>query len=334
MKIAIVILNWNGKQLLKDFLPSLTKYSNDHPIYVIDNNSKDNSVNFITKNYPNVNIIKNNKNYSYAKGYNTGLKNIDADLFCLLNNDVEVTLNWLSPILEAFRTNKSLVIAQPKILDYNKNNKFEYAGAAGGYIDFLGYSYCRGRVYSTIESDIGQFNQNSEIFWASGACFFIKKSVFDQFNGFDEEFVCHMEEIDLCWRIHNYDSTLKKMYIHNSVVFHIGGATLSNSSSIKTFYNFRNSISMIVKNSSLKNLFVIIITRFIIDIFIALFYLINLKFKHFLAVLLAYFNSILILPFNFIKRNYNKNHKYYVIKSVIFNYLILKKKVFSELNNS
>ena len=158
MKIAIVILNWNGKQLLKDFLPSLTKYSNDHPIYVIDNNSKDNSVNFITKNYPNVNIIKNNKNYSYAKGYNTGLKNIDADLFCLLNNDVEVTLNWLSPILEAFRTNKSLVIAQPKILDYNKNNKFEYAGAAGGYIDFLGYSYCRGRVYSTIESDIGQFN--------------------------------------------------------------------------------------------------------------------------------------------------------------------------------
>jgi len=331
MNLAIVILNWNGKKLLEEFLPSLIKHSKGHSIYIIDNKSSDNSINFINKTYPEVNIIKNKKNYGYAKGYNIGLKEIDADIFCLLNNDVKVTENWLIPIIKAFKKDSSIVVAQPKILDYNNKKSFEYAGAAGGYIDFFGYSYCRGRIHSTIELDKGQYNENTNIFWASGSCFFIRKDIFNNLTGFDEKFVCHMEEIDLCWRINNYDSKLKKIFIHNSKVFHKGGATLSNSSSKKTFYNFRNSISMIVKNASISNLFIILLTRIIIDSLILFNFLITLKIKHVLAIVLAYLNSILILPKNFIKRNNNKKHKHYVIKSIIFNYLILKKRIFSQL---
>ena len=198
MKIAIVILNWNGVKLLEEFLPSVVNFSEDNPIYIIDNNSDDLSVDFIKKNHPNINIIVNNENFGYAKGYNEGLKKVDEEVYCLLNNDVQVTKGWLNPIIKEFESDNSLAVVQPKVLDYKNKNKFEYAGAAGGFIDYYGYPYCRGRIFDSVELDNGQYDQNIDIFWASGACFFIKKEVFNNLKGFDENFYCHMEEIDLC----------------------------------------------------------------------------------------------------------------------------------------
>ena len=194
MRIAIVILNWNGIKLLEKFLPSVVKYSENHTIYVIDNNSDDKSIDFITNNFPDVKIIKNEINYGYAKGYNKGLKHVKEEIYCLLNNDVEVTKNWINPVLKEFVENIKTVVVQPKILNYDKREFFEYAGAAGGFIDYYGYPYCRGRIFNEIEQDNGQYDQNIDIFWASGACFFIRKEVFNSLNGFDEHFYNHMEE--------------------------------------------------------------------------------------------------------------------------------------------
>ena len=225
MKIAIVILNWNGLRHLEEFLPSIVKFSDENPIHIIDNNSTDSSVEFIKKYYPKINLIINSKNYGFAKGYNQGLKNIKEEVFCLLNNDVQVSENWLIPVIKEFKNNDSLAIAQPKILDYKNKNKFEYAGAAGGFIDYFGYPYCRGRIFNEIEEDNGQYDQNIDIFWASGACFFIRKNIFEKLNGFDENFGTHMEEIDLCWRLTNLNLDYKKRFIYKSEVYHLGGGS-------------------------------------------------------------------------------------------------------------
>ena len=179
MKIAVVILNWNGLKLLKEFLPSVVNYSDDNPIYIIDNHSDDLSLDYIKANYPNINIILNAENFGYAKGYNEGLKEVNEEVYCLLNNDVEVTKGWLDPVIKEFSSNKLISVIQPKILDYKNKNKFEHAGAAGGFIDYYGYPYCRGRVFDEVEHDNGQYDQDIDIFWASGACFFIKKEVFN-----------------------------------------------------------------------------------------------------------------------------------------------------------
>ena len=227
MKIAIVILNWNGLKHLKKFLPSIVKYSDKNPIYIIDNCSTDNSVKFIKKYYPNIKLIINSKNYGYAKGYNLGLKEVKEEVYCLLNNDVQVTDGWLTPVIEEFDKNKSVVIAQPKILDFNEKDKFEYAGAAGGFIDYFGYPYCRGRIFNKLEKDKGQYDQDIDIFWASGACFFIRKETFQLINGFDENFINHMEEIDLCWRLSNLKPNLQKRFLFKSVVYHLGGGSLN-----------------------------------------------------------------------------------------------------------
>ena len=240
MKVAVVILNWNGKELLKKFLPSVKEHSKEATIYVADNASTDDSVAFLKLNYPEIKIIENNHNYCYAQGYYDALQDIDEDLFCLLNNDIEVTENWLTPILSEFKKNKKTAIIQPKILDYNNKDYFEYAGAAGGYIDKFAYPYCRGRIFNTIEKDKHQYNDHKTIFWASGACLFIRKTIFQTLNGFDASFFAHMEEIDLCWRAYNLDYQTK--YIGDSIVFHVGGATLQNTNPKKTYLNFRNSL--------------------------------------------------------------------------------------------
>ena len=203
MKLAIVILNWNGKALLETFLPSSIEYSSGYEIYVVDNASTDTSIQFLESKYPLINCIKLSKNLGYANGYNESLKQINADVYCLLNSDIEVTKNWLTDVVDIFYNEANTHIVQPKILDYNKKNYFEYAGAGGGYIDKLGYPYCRGRIFDSIEEDKGQYDDRIEIFWASGACLFIRASSFKALGGFDKTFFAHMEEVDLCWRANN-----------------------------------------------------------------------------------------------------------------------------------
>ncbi|MEM6686591.1 MAG: glycosyltransferase family 2 protein, partial [Bacteroidota bacterium] len=246
MNIAIVILNWNGKELLAQFIPKVLNYSDDATIYVADNASADDSIDYIQTNFPTVKIIQNAQNGGYAKGYNDALPFVEEEIFCLLNSDIEVTENWLAPIRSEFEKHADTAIIQPKILDFKQKTHFEYAGAAGGYIDKYGYPFCRGRIFHTLEEDKGQYNTTEEIFWASGACFFIRKTVFEELGGFDEDFFAHQEEIDLCWRAFNLG--YKAKYISESVVYHVGGATLDSTNPQKTYLNFRNSLCMLAKN--------------------------------------------------------------------------------------
>ena len=203
IKIAVVVLNWNGKALLEKFLSYLIKYSQEATVFVVDNASTDNSVKFIKSYFPTVNVIVNSINGGYAKGYNDALKRINAEYFVLINSDIEVTDGWLTPILTIMDNDKQISACQPKILDYNTKNAFEYAGASGGYIDNLGYPFCRGRIFKITETDKGQYNDVMEVFWATGACFFVRASHFWEVGGLDEDFFAHQEEIDLCWRLKN-----------------------------------------------------------------------------------------------------------------------------------
>ena len=345
MKIGIVILNYNGVDLLKKFLPSVINNSEKHQIYVIDNNSNDNSVDFVEKNFKEIIIIRNEENYGFAKGYNEGLKQINEEVVCLLNNDVEVTTNWLNPVLKTFQKEIETVVVQPKILDFKNKNMFEYAGAAGGFIDYYGYPYCRGRIFGEIEKDNGQYDDDIEIFWASGACFFIRKNVFDELNGFDENFYCHMEEIDLCWRIENLQKGYKKKFIHNCTVYHLGGGSLDYNDPKKLFYNVRNHKWMLIKNTNESytyNLNPFSVFRVItwINFLFVLNNLLSLKFSHSIEIIKGYFSvwgvkdgKTINLDHNYyLLRSDNKKPKYYVIYSIIYNYLILRKRKFSELN--
>ncbi len=320
MNIAIVILNWNGKTLLEQFLPSVIAHSKGAMVYVADNASTDDSVAFVESGFPSVKIIKNAENGGYAKGYNDALKHVEADVFCLLNSDVEVTPNWLNPIIETFKTHPSTAIIQPKLLDFKKKDHFEYAGAAGGFIDKFGYPYCRGRIFNTIEKDQGQFDDVTEIFWASGACLFVKRNVFFELGGFDEHFFAHMEEIDLCWRAKNVGYSVK--YVGASTVYHVGGATLSNSNPKKTFLNFRNSLFALTKNAT-GPIFIKILARLILDGIAGVKFLVELKPRHVLSILKAhlhFYNSYnrLLKQRKLIK---NKN-SYYHKTSIVFDYFI------------
>ncbi len=317
--IAIVILNWNGKALLEVFLPSVITHSEAASIYVVDNASTDDSAAFIASHFPQVKWIQNSTNGGYAKGYNDALKHVEAPLLCLLNNDIEVSKGWLAPILDAFNSNDTIAITQPKILDHKNKTRFEYAGAAGGFIDKYGYPYCRGRIFEHIEEDTGQYNDLMEIFWASGACLFIKNPVFRALDGFDESFFAHMEEIDLCWRAFNQGH--KVYYVGDSTVYHVGGATLSNSNPKKTYLNFRNSLFTIVKNT--QHPFFIVIIRLILDGIAGFRFLIKLQWLHFVAILKAHFSFYRHLP-KLIKarRSLQKRSGYYQITSIVWSYFI------------
>lgn len=327
MKIAIVILNWNGKTLLQKFLPSVVEHSKEAEIYVADNASTDDSVEFVKTNFPSVKIIQNKKNGGYAKGYNDALKHIDADVFCLLNSDVEVTKNWLDPIQTEFQNNPETVIVQPKILDYKDKTRFEYAGAAGGFIDKFGYPYCRGRIFTTIEQDLGQYNDTSEIFWASGACFFIRKNSFETLGGFDESFFAHMEEIDLCWRAFNLG--FKSKYIGSSTVYHVGGATLQSNNPQKTYLNFRNSLYTLVKNAH-GNLLFLVFIRLVLDGIAGIKFLLELKGKHTLSILKAHFSFYVQIPTLIRDRKSSKNRSnYYQKTSIVISYFLFNHKTFN-----
>ncbi|MBD0832128.1 glycosyltransferase family 2 protein [Aestuariibaculum sediminum] len=329
MKLAIVILNWNGKNLLEQFLPSVVKYSKEAEIYVADNASTDDSLHFLETHFPSVNIIKNSENGGYAKGYNDALKHIDADIYCLLNSDIEVTKHWLMPVIELFLKEPRTAILQPKILDFKNKTQFEYAGAAGGFIDKYGYPYCRGRIFETIEPDLGQFNDTTEIFWASGACLFIRQDVFKTLNGFDESFFAHMEEIDLCWRAKNCGYTVK--YIGLSTVYHVGGATLNNQNPKKTFLNFRNSLFALTKNAT-SPLFPKILLRLVLDGIAGIKFVIQMKPKHALAIIKGHFSFYSHLPRLLKLRKEIKNKaKYYNRTSIVFDYFVNRKKHFKSL---
>jgi GT2 family glycosyltransferase len=331
LKTAIVILNWNGKKLLEQFLPSIVKFSSDEAeIYVADNASEDTSISYIKHHFPCVKIIKNTENGGYAKGYNDALQKINADIYCLINSDVEVTQNWLNPILTVFNTDENTAIIQPKILAFKDKTNFEYAGAAGGFIDLYGYPYCRGRVFNDIEKDRNQFNDISEIFWASGACFFIRSKVYHQLNGFDEDYFAHQEEIDLCWRTQNIGYRVK--YVGNSTVFHVGGATLKETDPQKTFLNFRNSLLNVVKNVPKKWFLFVVFSRLLLDAIAGFKFILELRPIHTLAILKAHF-SFYRNFYKFLKKRkvLQKKSNYNLHTSIVWQYFILGRKKFKDL---
>ncbi|WP_417941664.1 glycosyltransferase family 2 protein [Flavobacterium sp. RS13.1] len=331
-KIAVVILNWNGIKLLEQFLPSVIRFSPDAAIYVADNASTDDSLKFVQHHFPTVKIIKNTGNHGFAKGYNDALKEVNAEIYALVNSDIEVTENWLKPIIETFEAEKQTAIIQPKILDFKNKEYFEYAGAGGGFIDKYGYPFCRGRIFDTIEKDKGQYDDACEIFWASGACFFIRKEVYDELEGFDESFFAHQEEIDLCWRAANEGHIIK--YHPKSVVYHVGGATLQQGNPKKTYLNFRNSLLMLVKNLPKRELFFIILFRMILDGIAGIRFLTQGKLKHTLAVLHAHFSFYCMSVSYLKKRKDFQIQKYYTVKSIVFIYYIKKLTFFKEIFNT
>ncbi len=331
MKTAIVILNWNGEKLLEQFLPSIVNFSaNEAVIYVADNASTDASIAFVKDFFPAVNIVENVLNGGYAKGYNNALQSIEADIYCLINSDVAVTKNWLPPILEVFKKEKNTAIIQPKILDFKNQKKFEYAGAGGGFIDFFGYPYCRGRIFNNLEVDNHQFNDVTDIFWASGACFFIRANVYHQLNGFDEDYFAHQEEIDLCWRTQNISLAVK--YVGTSTVYHVGGATLQETNPHKTYLNFRNSLLNIVKNVPKNRFLFLIFFRLLLDGIAGLKFLIELRPIHTFAILKAHL-SFYRNFFKFLRKRkkLQKKVNYNIHTSIVWQYFIMRRKKFKDL---
>ncbi|MEA9415640.1 glycosyltransferase family 2 protein [Flavobacterium sp. PL02] len=331
-KIAVVILNWNGVKLLEQFLPSVIQFSPEATIYVADNASTDTSITYVKEHFPTVKIVVNTGNHGFAQGYNDALQHIDAEIYALINSDIEVTENWLQPILDTFAKEPKTAIIQPKILDFKNKAFFEYAGAAGGFIDKYGYPFCRGRIFDTVEKDNNQYDDNCELFWASGACFFIRSIVYKELNGFDEGFFAHQEEIDLCWRAINLGHTIK--YNSQSVVYHVGGATLQQGNPRKTFLNFRNSLLMLTKNLPKQGFYGIIFARLVLDGIAGVQFFVQGKFKHTWAIIKAHFSFYSLFSEYYKKRSIFQTRKYYMIKSVVFLYYVTKNRVFKDIFNS
>lgn len=316
MNVAIVILNWNGKNWLEKFLPNVIEHSQNSDIYIIDNASTDDSVSFLKENFASVKIIINDKNYGFAGGYNEGLKKVDSEIYCLLNSDVEVTENWIFPVLNLFQNDDNIAAIQPKILDYNRRNYFEFAGAGGGLIDNLGYPFCRGRIFENLEEDLGQYNDETEIFWASGCCFFIRSKDFWAQNGFDARFFAHQEEIDLCWRLKNEGK--KIYYTGKSTVYHVGGGTLNKQSAQKTYLNIRNNFSMLLKNLPFPNLLWIVFLRLLLDGFAGIYLGCKNGISHFWAVIRAHFAFYAQISQTLKLRQKMQISKYYQAKWLVF----------------
>lgn len=319
MKIAIAILNWNGKSWLEKFLPNVLENSQSAEVYVIDNASTDDSVAYISTYFPSVKIVVNQQNHGFAGGYNEGLKQIHSDIYCLLNSDVEVTPGWLDPVAILFEKNPDIAAIQPKILDYNRKNFFEFAGAGGGLIDNLGYPYCRGRVFENVEEDKGQYNDETEIFWASGCCLFIRSEDFWNQNGFDARFFAHQEEIDLCWRLKN--SGRKIYYTGKSAIYHVGGGTLQKQNPRKTYLNIRNNLSMMLKNLPSGKLYLIFI-RLCLDGIAGIYFMFKHGFSHTWAVIKAHFGFYAQLPGTLKLRQQNQIKDYYQSKWLIFKHFL------------
>ena len=286
--IAVVILNWNGAKYLKRFLPSVISNSPEADVIVIDNCSSDDSVQLLKTEFENVQAVVLDKNYGFAEGYNRGLQNLDYEYLVLLNSDVEVPENWLAPQITYLNSDPKLVACAPLILSYAEQDCFEYAGAAGGYLDKDGFAFCAGRIFYAFEKNTGQYNTNREVFWASGAALTIKSSAWKEVNGFDGTFFAHMEEIDLCWRLKNRG--YKIGVCGEAKVYHIGGGTLDRQSSFKTYLNFRNNLFLLLKNHLSSALLPFILRRMILDGIAGIRFLTEGNFAYFFAVLKAHFH--------------------------------------------
>ena len=290
MKVAVVLLNYNGAELLPRFLPSVVNHSKEAEIWVIDNGSTDSSLTWLSTNHPEVRQIRLEKNYGFCTGYNDGLKQIQADVYVLLNSDVEVTSGWLNGPLSLLKEDVNIAAVQPKILSYRHRDLFEYAGAGGGFLDELCYPYCRGRIFDQLEKDSGQYNDCCEVMWGSGACLFVRSSVYEEQGGLEPTFFAHMEEIDLCWRIRR--SGKKIFYCGTSTVYHLGGGTLPVSSPRKTYLNFRNNLSLMVRNLRLSALLWILPSRFVLDHIAAVKFFLEGNGASSLSVLKAWINFL------------------------------------------
>lgn len=337
-KIAIVILNWNGKKLFDNFLPSVIKYSStdDAEIIVADNGSTDESVDYLKRVFPSVRIIDLKTNFGFAEGYNQALSMVNAKYLVLLNSDVKVTEGWIESCITRFEEDDKIAVIQPKILSYNNPEYFEYAGAAGGFIDKFGYPFCRGRILNRIEEDLGQYNLPTPIFWASGACMFVRSDAFIAAGGFDGDFWAHMEEIDLCWRIKSIG--YKIVYQPESVVYHLGGGTLSYGSPQKIYLNFRNNLWMLFKNLPKHQFKRIFLIRMILDGVAAVKFILGLNFREFWAVIKAHASFYRNLGVLLQKRRKTqrliviKEHNEIYPKSIMWDFFILRKRKFSKLN--
>ncbi|MEM8893088.1 MAG: glycosyltransferase family 2 protein [Bacteroidota bacterium] len=332
-RIAVCILNYNGAQLLRQFLPSVIDFSPEANIYVIDNQSTDESLKVLKEEFSEVDLIINEENYGFTGGYNHGLKHVGEELIVLLNSDVEVTKNWLVPLISTFE-DQSVAACQPKILAQRQKGSFEYAGASGGFIDWLGYPYCRGRIFETIEEDHGQYDEPIQIFWASGACMVVRKEVFEQVGGFDLTFFAHMEEIDLCWRMQT--SGYRIMSNPSSIVYHVGGETLSKENPRKTYLNFRNSATMLYKNTYDSSVYWKFALKMSLDLTAAFKFWKDNTFAHFMAVINAYVDFFKDLRAKRIikyEQAVTKNATLSTIdkKIIVIQYYLQGKKKFSDL---
>lgn len=337
MKTSVIILNWNGERFLKQYLPTLIKCTSDTDteIIVADNGSTDNSLALMREEFPAIRLILFDKNYGFAEGYNKALAQIDSEYSVLLNSDVEVTQDWLSPLVSFMENNKDVAACQPKILAFYDRTRFEHAGAAGGFIDKFGFPFCRGRIFAEVEKDARQYDDIIDIFWASGACLFIRTETFIKEGGFDSDFFAHMEEIDLCWRLNARGYRI--VCVPQSVVYHVGGGTLNAEHPHKTFLNFRNNLLLLYKNLPQRKLYPILFARFFFDYVAAIQLYTTGKKQNAISVMKARSEfSKMKLSFrkkrkeNLLKATTN-DLKGLITKSIVVGYYLFGKKKYSDI---
>lgn len=331
--LSVALLNYNGKHHLETYLPSVVKFSAPYEIILIDNGSTDGSLQYVRENYPFIKVIAYDQNYGFCGGYNKALKIIESDYVVLLNTDVRVTENWIEPVFNYLKENPQIKAAQPKILDDKNPELFEYAGGAGGYLDVLAYPFCRGRIFESIEKDYGQYDDNRLVSWASGSCLFIHTQTFNKLGGLDERFFAHMEEIDLCWRIWN--TGYQVAYCGESKVFHLGGGTLNKSQPRKTYLNFRNGLSIILKNESHTNLIWKLPLRILLDWLAVLKFSVQSGPSHGWAIIRAHWSFSTHLAGNLkLRTNKKANTRVYYQKLLVWQYFALARSKFSDLPGS
>lgn len=334
MQVGIVILNWNGRKLLEKYLPSVMEHSTGHTVYVADNGSTDDSIIWLKDTYPQINILQMPTNQGYAGGYNQALTQVTEELVCLLNNDVAVTPHWIEPMISLFQEHPALAAAQPMLLSDLDRNKYDYAGAAGGFLDSFAYPYCKGRIFHHIENLEPTYTTDLQLDWASGAALFVKKSLFFEVGGFDTTYFAHQEEIDLCWRLRHAGYQIGVS--HLSKVFHLGGGTLSAFDPKKSFYNFRNSLFNIVKNDHRNYWWGILLIRMLLDGIAGLRFLAKFQGAHFLSILKAHGSFYKGLPAAYTRRKQIKKTSkisitHYSVQSIVMHYFIKGKKTFKQL---
>jgi GT2 family glycosyltransferase len=327
----IAILNWNGRSLLERFLPSVTKHCDGHTIAIIDNASTDDSCDFITKNYPQIEWIQLDQNYGYAGGYNKGLRHRSEDIAILLNSDVEVCEGWIQPIVELMAKDPDICAAQPKILDATNKARYEYAGACGGFLDRYAYPYCRGRIFESLEKDEGQYDEKLDIHWATGACLFFKLEEYHSLGGLDEDLFAHMEEIDLCWRARRIGKRV--ICVPESKVYHLGGGTLSGYRPFKSYLNFKNSLIIFLKNDRSGHTWSRLFIRMVLDLMSIVRFLTQFRAGHAFAVFKAHIHFYAALPDTMKKRkSLGKKHASLGKLSIVYSYFVAGRKKYSDLS--